>query len=46
MPKHCANIWKAVPPRSFPNYASGSWGPKEAEELMERDGRRWRRLDE
>ncbi len=25
----------------FPNYAAGSWGPREADELMERDGRRW-----
>jgi glucose-6-phosphate 1-dehydrogenase len=35
------DVWKALPPRSFPNYAGGSWGPKEAEELLERDGRRW-----
>ncbi|MBD0338456.1 MAG: glucose-6-phosphate dehydrogenase [Thermoleophilia bacterium] len=26
----------------FPNYASGSWGPKEANDLLERDGRAWR----
>ena len=25
-------------------YPSGSWGPKEADELIERDGRSWRRL--
>jgi len=25
----------------FPNYAAGTWGPGEADELMERDGRRW-----
>jgi len=31
------------PPPLYP-YASGSWGPKEAEELIERDGRSWRRL--
>lgn len=35
------DVWKALPPRSFPNYASGTWGPKEADELMERDGRHW-----
>ncbi len=35
------DVWKALPPRSFPNYAAGSWGPKDAEELLERDGRRW-----
>lgn len=36
------DVWKALPPRNFPNYAAGTWGPKEAEELIERDGRRWR----
>jgi glucose-6-phosphate 1-dehydrogenase len=39
-------VWKALPPRTFPNYAAGSWGPKEADELLERDGRRWRRIEE
>ncbi len=39
------DVWKALPPRNFPNYASGSWGPKEAEELLERDGRRWRNFE-
>ncbi len=29
---------------SFPNYAAGSAGPKAADDLIERDGRRWRRL--
>jgi glucose-6-phosphate 1-dehydrogenase len=24
-------------------YPAGTWGPEEAEELIERDGRRWRR---
>ncbi len=36
------DVWKALPPRNFPNYASGSWGPKESEDLIERDGRHWR----
>ncbi len=36
------DVWKALPPRAFPNYESGSWGPKEADELMKRDGRKWR----
>ncbi len=36
------DVWKALPPRNFPNYPAGSWGPKEADELLERDGRRWR----
>ncbi len=32
--------WKATP-ADFPNYARGSWGPKAASELIERDGRGW-----
>jgi glucose-6-phosphate 1-dehydrogenase len=36
------DVWKALPARMFPNYAAGSWGPKEAEDLIRRDGRRWR----
>jgi glucose-6-phosphate 1-dehydrogenase len=39
-------VWKALPPHAFPNYAAGSWGPKEADEMLERDGRRWRRIEE
>ena len=35
------NIWGALEPREFPNYASGSWGPEEADELLAREGRRW-----
>jgi len=35
------DVWKALPPRNFPNYAAGSWGPPEADELMARDGREW-----
>ncbi|MGB8322065.1 MAG: glucose-6-phosphate dehydrogenase, partial [Candidatus Acidiferrum sp.] len=40
------DVWHALPPRGFPNYAAGSWGPAEAEELLRRDGRSWRRIDE
>jgi glucose-6-phosphate 1-dehydrogenase len=29
---------------SFPNYAAGTWGPKEATDLIARDGRAWRRI--
>jgi glucose-6-phosphate 1-dehydrogenase len=39
------DVWKALPPRHFPNYAAGTWGPKEADDLMERDGRRWRNFE-
>lgn len=28
----------------FPNYRSGTWGPEAADQLIQRDGRRWRRL--
>jgi glucose-6-phosphate 1-dehydrogenase len=36
------DVWKALPPRNFPNYPAGSWGPKEADDLMARDHRHWR----
>ncbi|MES1262485.1 MAG: glucose-6-phosphate dehydrogenase [Acidobacteriota bacterium] len=36
------DVWRALPARAFPNYAAGSWGPREAEDLMRRDGRQWR----
>jgi len=39
------DVWKALPPRNFPNYPAGSWGPREADELVERDGRHWRNFD-
>ncbi len=39
------DVWKALPPRSFPNYAAGTWGPKEADALLEHDGRHWRNFD-
>jgi glucose-6-phosphate 1-dehydrogenase len=26
-----------------PTYAAGTWGPREADQLLERDGRRWRK---
>ncbi len=41
------DVWKALPPRNFPNYAPGTWGPKEADELLARDGRHrhWRNFE-
>lgn len=39
------DVWKALPPRSFPNYAAGTWGPKEADELLQKDGREWRPIE-
>ncbi len=40
------DVWQALPPRAFPNYASGTWGPKESEDLLARDGRQWREIGE
>jgi len=39
------DVWKALPPRHFPNYAAGTWGPKEADDLLAEDGRAWRNCD-
>ncbi|MBI3670678.1 MAG: glucose-6-phosphate dehydrogenase [Acidobacteria bacterium] len=36
------DAWQNSAP-AFPNYAAGSWGPREADELMERNGRAWRK---
>ncbi len=36
------DVWSALPPRNFPNYHAGTSGPREAELLLERDGRAWR----
>lgn len=35
-----AEVWKNEIP-DFPNYDPGTWGPKEADELLIRDSRRW-----
>jgi glucose-6-phosphate 1-dehydrogenase len=39
------DVWKALPPRHFPNYLCGTWGPREADELLKRDGREWRTIE-
>ena len=39
------DVWRALPPRKFPNYASGTWGPAESDHLMELDGRQWRTIE-
>ncbi|HXQ20460.1 MAG TPA: glucose-6-phosphate dehydrogenase [Candidatus Acidoferrales bacterium] len=36
--------WRSAEPSNFPNYEAGSWGPEEADALLARDGRVWRRL--
>ena len=38
------DVWAALPPRNFANYTAGSWGPRESDELLEREGRQWRRI--
>ncbi len=35
------DVWDALPPRKFPNYAAGTWGPPEADELLTKDHRHW-----
>jgi glucose-6-phosphate 1-dehydrogenase len=36
------DVWQALPPRDFPNYTSGTWGPKEADAMLPHTGREWR----
>ena len=36
--------WVKAKPRDFPNYRSGTWGPKAADGLIGRDGRQWHRI--
>ncbi len=36
--------WKEIPAPGFPNYDAGTWGPRAADEFLEHDGRKWRRL--
>ncbi len=39
------DVWNALPPRDFPNYASGTWGPKAADDMLAADGRAWKNFD-
>jgi glucose-6-phosphate 1-dehydrogenase len=39
------DVWRALSPRSFPNYPAETWGPKEAHDLLARDGREWRLIE-
>ena len=34
--------WESHKPKRMPTYAAGSWGPREADELIEEDGVEWR----
>jgi len=38
------NVWSQRRAEPIPTYASGSWGPAEADEILEREGRSWRLL--
>ena len=38
------DAWSKAPPPELPGYPSGTWGPAAATDLIERDGRSWRRL--
>jgi glucose-6-phosphate 1-dehydrogenase len=38
------DTWLGGSPPSFPNYEAGTWGPRAADDLLARDGRRWRRI--
>ncbi|HEV3449455.1 MAG TPA: glucose-6-phosphate dehydrogenase [Gemmataceae bacterium] len=37
--------WKAAPCPDYPNYAAGTAGPREADALLHRDGRKWRLIE-
>ena len=36
--------WQSNPAKTLPSYPAGTWGPQEAHDFIEADGRRWRRL--
>ena len=38
------DAWANGPVPGFPNYDAGTWGPPEADELIAREGRKWRRI--
>ncbi|HEV2523588.1 MAG TPA: glucose-6-phosphate dehydrogenase, partial [Gammaproteobacteria bacterium] len=35
------DVWGTLTPHEFPNYAAGTWGPKEADALLQKDGKEW-----
>ena len=39
------DFWASQPVNHFPNYAAGSQGPAEADQLLARDGREWRPIN-
>ena len=36
--------WKNGPKMDFPNYPAGTWGPEASDEMLKKDGRKWRKL--
>lgn len=36
------DYWANQKPKDFPNYEAGSWGPKASDEMLAKDGRKWR----
>jgi glucose-6-phosphate 1-dehydrogenase len=38
------DTWADEDAPDFPNYEAGSWGPEAADELLAREGRKWRRI--
>ena len=36
--------WADADAPTFPNYEAGTWGPPEADELLAREGHKWRRI--
>ena len=38
------DFWADAEAPAFPNYEAGTWGPPEADELLAREGRKWRRI--
>jgi glucose-6-phosphate 1-dehydrogenase len=36
--------WAEEGPPPFPSYEAGTWGPEAADDLLAREGRRWRRI--
>ena len=38
------DAWASAPAPEFPNYDAGTWGPATSDELLAREGRRWRRI--
>jgi glucose-6-phosphate 1-dehydrogenase len=38
------SYWDNNPPEQMPTYAAGTWGPRDADELVAQDGIKWREL--